>query len=305
MAPGTEGSSGEGAITGASLAINAGNAIMRGVAALGKTLSPIFERVGGHASTAATILSVAEQVHSETGLTHKAERAGAGLASAGVNIALSGAAATAGETAAVTAAAGSAGAVAVAAAPVVLSVAAAGVTAKVADLAIENRRIYEGVDEANARLASPSKIRNRPDGEKPSLTDYFHIGTVQAVSAHMRDEALHPNGKIERFAQSNRIKNVRALDMTDPGNLAEYERALGEEIKKKETLMAANSSFLPRWLRHSDAVGRYNDAASELAELQGARWELAMFKDDLRRYEDQAAGAKSSARTAPRPPGLG
>ena len=229
-------------------------------------------------------------------MTHKAERAGAGLASAGVNIALGGAAATAGETAAVTAVAGSAGTVAVAAAPVVLSVAAAGVTAKAADLAIDNSRVYESVDEANARLASPSKIRNRPATEKPSLTDYWHVGTVLAVSAHMSDSAIHANGKIERFAESNRIKNIQAVDMTDPANLVEYERALGEEIKKKERLMAANSSFLPRWPRSGDAVGRYDDAATELAELQGAQQELAMFKDDLRRYGEGTTMARNPTR---------
>ncbi len=297
MAPNSEGNSGEGAIQGASLAINIGNAFLRGASALGRTLSPIFERMGGHAGTAATIVAVAEQLRHEDGIEHKAERGGAGLATAGVNIALGSAAATAGETAAATAVAGSAGAVAVAAAPVVLSVAAAGLTAKMADMAIDNSRIYEGVDEANARLASPSKIRNRLDNEKPSLTDYWHVGTVMAVSAHMRDGALHANGKIERFAESNRIRNIRGLDMTDPANLAEYERALGEEIKKKETLIAANSSFLPRWLRRGDAVGRYNDAASELAELQGARAELAMFKEDVRQYEQRTMTARPAARS--------
>lgn len=155
------------------------------------------------------ILQEGERYDRDNGRVIRSEASAArGWLLPGVNIALGGAAATAGETAAMTAAAGSAGALAVAAAPAVLSVAAARLTAKMADLAIETRRIYEGVDEANARLATSSKIRNRPDGEKPSLTDYFHVGTVLAVSARMQDDALRANGKIERFPESNRIRNL-------------------------------------------------------------------------------------------------
>ena len=68
------------------------------------------------------------EVYGEDGISHKAERAVAGAASSGVNIALSGVAGT------------TVAAVIAAAAPVALSVAAAAATAKVADLATENRR---------------------------------------------------------------------------------------------------------------------------------------------------------------------
>jgi hypothetical protein len=111
----------------------------------------------------------------------------------------------------------------------------------------------------------------------------------------MRDVALHANGKIERFKDSNRIRNLGVLDMTDSANIAEYERALGEEIRRQNILMNANGSFLPRWMRHGEAVERYNFAAGELANLQGAQRELVMFKEDLRRYERRTAAPMVNA----------
>lgn len=305
MALNTERSSGEGVIAGASWAIKIGTVFLRAAQALGKALSPAIVRVGAHAGNAASIVAAADEIHREQGLTHKAERAGAGLASTGVNLALGGAAATAGETAALTGVAGTAGAtVMTAAAPVVLSLAAASVTAKVADLAIENRRQYEDLDRDRARCAAPAKLRSRPPGEKPSLLDYKHGGAVLAVSAQMRDSALHGNGKIERFADSHRIRNFAMLDMTDTVNLAEYERALHEEIDEQRAAMARNDSILPRWLRHGDSVNRYNFAAGELADLRGAQQELAMFKEDMLRRSDRHAGGLSSGLAAPKDPRL-
>jgi len=116
-------------------------------------------------------MGVAFEVYQEEGLTHKSERAAAGIASTGVNMALGGAAATAGESAALTGAVGASGATVVTvAAPVVLSAAAAGATAKVADLAIENRRAYEQLDRDTARDAAPLKNRHPARSLPSSIT---------------------------------------------------------------------------------------------------------------------------------------
>jgi hypothetical protein len=290
MAAEPENNSGSGIIGGASLGISVSNIFLRAARTLGRRLSPLFVRAGAHLGNAASIGAVAYEVYSENGLEHKGERAAAGLVSAGVNIGLGGAAATAGETAALTGVAGATGAtVAAAAAPVALSVIAAGATAKTADLAIENRRVYEALDRDTARDAAPQKVRNRLDDAKPSMLDYKHIAAMRGVTALMRDGALHASGLIERFAASGRMRNLAVLDMTDPVNLAEYERALNEEIARQQTIMTANDSFLPRWIRHGDSVNRYNFAAGELENLLGAREELAMLRQDIRRYNERCA----------------
>ncbi len=284
--------SGEGLIAGASMAISAGTAFLRAARALGRSLSPVFERAGTRFGTAASIAAIAYEVHREEGIGHKAERTGAGLASAGVNAALGSAAATAGETAALTGVAGAAGAsVIAAAAPVALSVAAAAATAKVVDLSIENRRAYEDFDRDLARDARPAKIRNKADTEKPSLLDYKHLGAMLGVTAHMRDGALHADGAIERFSGSGRIRNPGVIDMTDAVNQAEYERALNEEIGRQRAIVEANGSLLPRWMRHGESVEQYSFAEGELKNLLGAKEELAMLRQDVERYNESRAVA--------------
>ena len=71
------------------------------------------------------------------------------------------------------------------------------------------------------------------------------------------------------------------------GNAAEEARALNAEIERKRAIVAANGSYTPRWLRGGDSVDKYNDANGELQNLLGAKAELAMFRQDLRRYNDQ------------------
>jgi len=295
--------SGEGLIAGASMALSAGTAFLRAARALGRNLSPVFERAGMRFGTVASIAAIAYEVHQEEGIGHKAERTGAGVVSAGVNMALGSAAATAGETAALTGVAGATGATVIAAAaPVALSVAAAAATAKVADLSIENRRAYERLDRDLARDALPAKIRNKPDTEKPSLLDYKHLGAMLGVTAHLRDGSLHATGRIERFAGSGRMRNPGVIDMTDPVNQAEYERALNEEIDRQRRIMEANDSLLPRWMRHGESVERYEFADGELKNLLGAKEELALLRQDVQRYNEQLAAApgfNSAAAGAP------
>jgi hypothetical protein len=296
MAAEPENNSGSGIVAGASLGISVSNIFLRAAKTFGRKLSPLFVSAGAHLGNAASIGAVAYEVYSENGLEHKGERAAAGIVSAGVNIGLGGAAATAGETAALTGMAGATGAtVLAAAAPVALSVIAAGATAKTADLAIENRRVYEALDRDTARDAAPQKIRNWSGDAKPSLLDYKHIAAMRSVTARMRDGALHASGPVERFAGSNGIRNPAILDMTDPVNLGEYERALNEEIARQQTVMTANDSFLPRWLRHGDSINRYNFAAGELENLRGAREELAMLREDVRRYNERGPSGASTA----------
>jgi hypothetical protein len=298
MAGEAEHESGSGAIAWAAAGLNVSNIFMRAAKTLGRTLSPVFVRAGAHLGNAASVGAVAYTVYREQGLTHKGERAAADLAATGLNIGLGGAAATAGETAALTGVAGATGATVVtAAAPVALSVVAAGATAKMADLAIENRRAYEALDRDTARDAAPQKIRKRVEGEKPSIIDYKHLAGMREVTAHMRDEALRTTVPIERFAGSGAVKNLRAIDLTEPQNLAEYERALNTEIEQQLAVMMANDSALPRWMRHGDSVNRYNFADGELQNLLGAKEELAMFRQDVQRYNERlsrdAAGIAS------------
>ena len=92
---------------------------------------------------------------------------------------------------------------------------------------------------------------------------------------------------IERFAGTDVIKNLKAIDMSEPQNAAEYERALNAEIERKRATIAANGSYMPRWLRGGDSVDKYNVAEIELQNLLGAKAELALFRKDVRRYNDQ------------------
>jgi hypothetical protein len=52
-------------------------------------------------------------------------------------------------------------------------------------------------------------------------------------------------------------------------------------------------------MRSRASVERDNDAVNTLAHLQGAESELAMFKEDLRRYEPRASVATRQARCGP------
>jgi hypothetical protein len=286
MAGQPENETGSGALGWVSIGLSMTNVFLRAAQSIGRKLSTSIVEAGGHVGNAATLGAVAYEVYREESLTHKGERAGAGVAAAGLNIALGGAGASATEAAAITGVAGATGATVItAAAPVVLSVAAAATTAKVADLAIENRRAYEALDRDLAREAAPQKIRNRPEGEKPSIIDYKHLCGMRSVTAHMRDEALQVSVPIERFKESGRIRNVNAIDMTAPQNLREYERALTIEIARQRTILEANDSYLPRWLRGGNSVSQYNDAHYELENLRGAQEELALFRQDVQRYE--------------------
>src|SRR5947209_12869911 len=279
---------GSGLIAWISAGLNVTNVFMRAAGTLARKVQPAIVRAGGHLGNAATVGAVAYEVYREESLAHKGERAGAGVAAAGVNIALGGAAASAAETAAITAVAGGTGATVItAAAPIILAGVAAGVTAKAADLAIETRRAYEELDRSIAEEAAPRKIRNRNDAEKPSFIDYKHLVGLREVTAGMRDQALHTTVPIERFAGSDVIKNLRAIDMSEPQNAAEYERALNAEIERKRATIAANGSYMPRWLRGGDSVDKYNVAEIELQNLLGAKAELALFRKDVRRYNDQ------------------
>lgn len=279
----------------ASAGIGLGNVFLRAARNLGRRISPSFLRGGTHLSNGASLLGVAYDVYREDGLGHKSERAASGIASTGVNMALGGAAATAGESAALTGAIGASGATVVTvAAPVVLSAAAAGATAKAADLAIENRRAYEELDRDTSRDAAPLKIRERSPGDKPSILDYKHLAAIRSITAHMRDGALHTSGPIARF-EGGVIRDLSAIDFTDPTNLAEYERALYLEIEKQKSTVEANDSVLPRWLRHGDSINRYNFASGELENLRGAQAEFAMFREDVRRYTERMANSAGRA----------
>jgi hypothetical protein len=301
MATETESGSGDALIAGASMGVSIGNAFLRAARGLGRKLSPVFDRAGTHVGIAASVAAVTYEVYREDGISHKAERAAAGAASSGVNMVLGGAAASAGETAGLSGVAGTTGATVIgAAAPVALSVAAAAATAKVADLAIENHRAYEALDRDVARDAAPQKIRSRAgaEGTRPSILDYKHMAAMPGVTARMRDSALHAAGPIERFGVSGRIRNLKDIDMTDAVNLAEYERALTEEIERQRAIRGANESVLPRWMRHGESVERYNFADGELQNLLGAKEELAMFRQDVQRYTERttqdAAGNSAS-----------
>jgi hypothetical protein len=278
---------GSGLIAWISAGLNVTNVFMRAAGTLARKVPTTIVRAGGHLGNAATVGAVAYEVYREEGLTHKVERAGAGVAAAGANIALADAAASTAETAALTGVAGAAGATAItAAAPIVLAGVAAGVTAKAADLAIETRRTYEDLVRSIAEQAAPQKIRKRAEGEKPSFIDYKHLAGMREVAAGMRDEALRTTAPIERFAGSGVIKNIKAIDMTDRQNLREYERALNAEIERQTAIKSANDSYMPRWLRGGESVDKYNDANGVLQNLLGAKEELAMFQRDLQQWQE-------------------
>jgi hypothetical protein len=151
--------------------------------------------------------------------------------------------------------------------------------------------------------AQPDRACARADAAstRPSIIDYKHMAGMLGVSARMRDEALHTSHPVERFAGSGRIRNLKDIDMTDPQNLAEYERALNEEIERQKDIMRDNDSVLPRWIRHRDSVNAYNFADGELQNLLGAKDELALFRQDVQRYnERQEAMRSSSERVAQR-----
>ena len=53
--------------------------------------------------------------------------------------------------------------------------------------------------------------------------------------------------------------------------------------------MTANDSFPPRWMRHGNSVELYSFADGELQNLLRAKDELALFRQDLHRYNERLA----------------
>jgi hypothetical protein len=213
---------------------------------------------------------------------------------AGVSVGLGTAATTAAETTAFTAVLGTGGGTVVAvAAPVVLTAAAVGATAYTAKLAHENWRQYREQDKETAENFRVTKLdRNAQLGLAPNVYKYKNLPAVMGdVSKYIRDDEI--NGKVERSA-GGFIRNTRQLDWNDSKNLNAYEAALTLAIEDKKTIINDNDSILPRWIRWGESAEKYNDAKIALTQLESARQELAMYRDDVKKYnEGMGLGSKA------------
>jgi hypothetical protein len=152
---------------------------------------------------------------------------------------------------------------------------------------IENRRLWNDLDHTIEENSAPRK-RNATlynDDGKPDIRHYQHIFVeMMRVSKDIKTENLStplqrmPDGRIS-------MDEFRKLDMRDPKNIAEVERALDVGIAREGEVMKKNDSSLPKWLRFSDSVSKYTMAQMEQADMKGAKTELAMYRKELAAYD--------------------
>ncbi len=241
------------------------------------------------------------QVAHEDTAKHRVQRGAAVTATAAAGFAV-GAAAEAGAAALLGTGVVAAGAAtfAVVAAPAVITAAAVMGVAYLGNKAIQSARKWEAVDKQIAEAAKPQKLDNvkTPDG-KPSILQYKHLAAeMTAVSADVKDASL--DGKPQRDAKGRiGADEIAKIDMKDPKNLAEFQRALEASIKQQQAVVKANDSVLPRWMRGGDSSQKYANAQMELANLTAAEQELDMYRKDL-----AASGPAPSAPAAPPPVSL-
>ena len=265
--------------------------------AAGKTL-PMLEGAGKFVpglNIGITAVDGVYQISKEDTTEHKVQRGVVVAATTATALTVGTAAATVAEAGAITtgvtavlgtgALATGTAAVVVAAAPVILTVAAVGTVAYAGEKAIEAVRAWEATEKAMADEAKPQKREGykAADG-KPSILGYKHIAVeMLRVSGDMKDGNM--NGKPARDKNGRiLIDEIRKLDMHDPKNIAELERAIDLNIRKQEEIKKANDSILPRWLRGSDSADRFTMAEMELGDLKGAKAEIAMYRQDLQAY---------------------
>jgi hypothetical protein len=179
------------------------------------------------------------------------------------------------------------------AAPVVLVAAATYATAKTAELAIQNRRSYEGLDKDTSTFFQATRFAERPSGTNLSIYNFRNLPAVLYVSQHMRDDQL--SAPLKRTPSGTVMDaDFRKLDMSNPKNLREFERAIALEVNKQQQIMRDNDSALPRWVRSGDSVTKYNLANVALKQLRAAQGELVMYKKEL----ETCDGAPDAAHNA-------
>jgi hypothetical protein len=189
------------------------------------------------------------------------------------------------------------------AAPVVATVA----VAETGKMAHENWRMFKELDKDTAKAFKAARVdRDKQPDAAPSAYNFKNLPAIMGdISRRIPDDKI--NGKVERTADG-RFKNPRQFDLNDPANLAAYEKALNGEIASQKRIMADNDSILPRWIRSGDSAGKYETAKIVLTQLESAKTELAMHKQDLRDYNDkrrdlanaQEAGANPKSPDKPR-----
>src|SRR5262249_41857149 len=77
------------------------------------------------------------------------------------------------------------------------------------------------------------------------------------------------------------------------------------EIDRQSGIRTANDSYIPRWLRGGGSVDKYNVADMELQNLLGAKEELVMFREEVRRYNERDPVFGTAAASVPDARGTG
>jgi hypothetical protein len=257
-------------------------------------------------STGTTFVDGTYRILKEDTAQHMGERAAAVTTTTAAGYLLGGAAATTAETGALTSLIGGGGAVVTAAAaPVVLAAVGAGAIAYTGDKVIEAKRGWDKLDREIADDAKPGKVKWAKDGEAPSIRHYKHIAVgMLDVSPDLKQENM--NGAIPRD-QNGRMtmKDIDKVDMRDPKNIAELDRALQREIVKQDAIMKANGSALPKWMR-GDSASTYTLAQIKQAPLVAARQELEEYRKALDAWNvaQPSSADKPAAKSKPVTPAV-
>lgn len=275
------------AIAGADLAVSTADLAADTAKSLGKNVPGALGKAFAKANVAVTVADGIYQVSQEKTVEHKLERAAAVTATAGTGIGI-------GTVAAGIGAAGTAATAATVAAPVVAAV-AVGVTA---DAAIDARRAWSNYEKiASENRAQPTKNENMKlhnDTGAPSIYRFKNLpAALTEVSRDMNDRNMGNTAPRTKDGIID-LTQQRKLDMMDPRNRAEFEKALNHNIDKQSKIIKDNESVLPNWTRifSTDEVAKMEMAKMKLEQLQAAKTEFEMFKKDVTSYNNtQQAGA--------------
>ena len=150
-------------------------------------------------------------------------------------------------------------------------------------------RANKDLDVQNQQNSKPFKVGDGSRVEQsgaPSIRNYENLTRVALDQAKA-------SGDKDAFS------TIRKTDFSQGENLPKLAKYLNEEIQKQQKIIADNkSSFsIPDWLRivNTDSADKHMQAQSDLAPLMAAKAELALYKKDLKSYNESAAGAEATS----------
>lgn len=241
--------------------------------AAGQTFAPVLEGAVSKANIATTgLLSAYEVAKEEGNFIDTASDGSKSLGNKGEKaVAMGATLATAGGLAA--AGVGSGGIV-----PATIAVTVAG------DAVIEQRRSWKEMEASVDEYNRPSENKNSIPDRAAGLPDYRQYGHISGVLRQVSGDMDNANlaAPLDRDG-GNMITpaGLGKLDMSNPKNIAEFERALDINIRRQQGIVADTGSVLPDWARYDDKAGTHFLAGASLGSLQAAKTELQWYKQEL------------------------